>query len=152
LRGQLESGPGSDLAVKLAEWTALNWSGGFRKPNATLNAESGTSPISALSSKEKEINAVAVHIVPRPLGHLRMGGGTSTTCHSPRLFNVSPLVHYCHLETSSNTRLVRGGCINGSLSSKQAAVEYAVEKGWLLVEDRRSVSLTEERAALVRTN
>jgi hypothetical protein len=40
LRGRLENGPGSDLAVKLAEWTAPNWSRGFRKPNATWNAES----------------------------------------------------------------------------------------------------------------
>jgi hypothetical protein len=30
------------------------------------------------------------------------------------------------------------------LSSKQAAVDYAVEKGWLLVERGRSVSLIEE--------
>lgn len=30
------------------------------------------------------------------------------------------------------------------LSSKRAAVDYAGEKGWLLVEDGRSVSLAEE--------
>ena len=33
---------------------------------------------------------------------------------------------------------------------KQAAVDYAVEKGWLLVKDRCSVCLTEEGAALLR--
>ena len=36
------------------------------------------------------------------------------------------------------------------LSSKQAAVDYAVEKGWLLVKERCSVCLTEEGAALLR--
>ena len=36
------------------------------------------------------------------------------------------------------------------LSSKQVAVDYAVEKGWLQVKDRCSVCLTEEGAALLR--
>jgi hypothetical protein len=39
------------------------------------------------------------------------------------------------------------------LSSKQAAVDYAVEKGWLLVKDGRSMCLTEGRcgaATLIR--
>jgi hypothetical protein len=36
--------------------------------------------------------------------------------------------------------------------SSKAAVGYAVEKGWLLVEDGRSVCLTEEGCGAVRTN
>lgn len=35
------------------------------------------------------------------------------------------------------------------LSAKQAEVDYAVEKGWLLVESGRSICLTAEGAALI---
>jgi hypothetical protein len=36
------------------------------------------------------------------------------------------------------------------LSAKQAEVDYAVEKGWLLVESGRSICLTAKGAALIR--
>jgi hypothetical protein len=37
------------------------------------------------------------------------------------------------------------------LSAKQSAVDYAVEKGWIIVEEEHSVCLTDKGAALVRT-
>jgi hypothetical protein len=37
------------------------------------------------------------------------------------------------------------------LSSKQAAVDHAVEKGWILFEEGRNICLTDEGAALART-
>ena len=37
------------------------------------------------------------------------------------------------------------------LSAKQSAVDYAVEKGWIIVEGEHSVCLTDKGAALVRT-
>jgi hypothetical protein len=36
------------------------------------------------------------------------------------------------------------------LSAKQSAVDYAVEKGWILVEGGHSVCLTEQGTALIR--